>query len=59
MERSSCLYEKSHALFYYELCLRKQLGVLSEKKKEMFTRKLASIEDLKRSEQGMFGSVGP
>ena len=58
MEKISGLYEERHVLFSREFCLRKQLGFLSKKKKKMFARELASIEDLKRSKQGASESVG-
>ena len=57
MERISCLHEKRHAFLSCKLCLRKQLDVLGEKEKKMFDIVLASIEDLKRLEQGVFESV--
>ena len=50
MKRTSRLHEKCCAFFFCKLRLRKQLGVVSEKEKEMFVRELASIEDLERSE---------
>ena len=59
MERFSCLYEKYYVLFPRELCLYKQLGFLGKKNKEMFTRKLASIENLESLEQEASEGVGP
>ena len=59
IERTSCLNKQPCAFLSYELCLRKQLGVLSEKKKKMFARELASIKNLERSEQGTSGGVRP
>ena len=58
MERIFCLHEKHHALFSCKLRLRKQLSFLGEKEKEMFTRELAPIEDLERSEQGEPRGIG-
>ena len=59
IEKTFCFYKKHCAFFSCELCLCKQLGILSEKKKKMFARKLASIENLERSKQGVFESVKP
>ena len=57
MERTFWLYEKCHAFLFCELCLCKQLGVLSEKKKKMFARELAFIKNLKRLKQEAFENV--
>ena len=51
IEKSSHLNEKRRTFLSCELCLRKQLGILGNKEKEMFARELASIEDLKEQEQ--------
>ena len=51
IERSSRLNKKRCTLLSRELRLRKQLEILGNKKKEMFARELASIEDLEEQEQ--------
>ena len=51
IEKNLRLNEKHHTLLSCELRLCKQLGILCNKEKEMFTRELASIEDLKEQEQ--------
>ena len=51
IKKSSRLNEKRCTLLSCELRLRKQLGILGNKKKEMFPQELASIEDLKEQEQ--------
>ena len=51
IEKSSRLNEKRCTLLSCELRLCKQLGILGNKKKEMFARELASIEDLEEQEQ--------
>ena len=51
IEKSSRFNEKRRTFLFCELCLRKQLGILGNKEKEMFARELASIEDLKEQEQ--------
>ena len=51
IEKSSRLNEKRRTLLSCELRLRKQLGILDNKEKEMFARELASIKDLKEQEQ--------
>ena len=56
MESTSCLYKKYCTLFSCEFCLCKQLDVLSEKEKEMFTRELVFIEDLE-SKQKVSGGI--
>ena len=45
------LIEKRCTFLSCELCLCKQLGILGNKKKEMFARELAFIEDLEEQEQ--------
>ena len=59
MEKTSRLHEKRRAFHSLELHLHKQLGVLSEKEKEIFAQELASIEDLERSEQRDPGGIEP
>ena len=51
IEKSLHLNEKRCTLLSCELCLRKQLGILGNKEKEMFARELASIKDLEEQEQ--------
>ena len=51
IKKSSHLNEKRCTLLSCELRLHKQLGILGNKKKEMFARELASIKDLKEQEQ--------
>ena len=51
IEKSSRLNEKRCTLLSCELRLRKQLGILGNKEKEMFAQELASIEDLEEQEQ--------
>ena len=51
IEKSSRFNEKRRTLLSRELRLCKQLGILSNKEKKMFTRELASIEDLEEQEQ--------
>ena len=51
IEKSLCLNEKRYTLLSCELHLCKQLGILDNKEKEMFARKLASIKDLEEQEQ--------
>ena len=51
IEKSSRLNEKCCTLLFYELRLCKQLGIPGNKKKEMFARELASIEDLEEQER--------
>ena len=51
IEKSLRLNEKRRTLLSCELHLRKQLGILGNKEKEMFTQELASIEDLEEQEQ--------
>ena len=51
IKKSSHLNEKRRTLLSRELRLRKQLGILGNKEKEIFARELASIEDLKEQEQ--------
>ena len=51
IEKNSRFNEKRCTLLSCELRLCKQLGILGNKEKEMFARKLASIKDLKEQEQ--------
>ena len=51
IEKSSRLNEKRRTLLSCELRLRKQLGILGNKEKEMFAWELASIKDLEEQEQ--------
>ena len=51
IKKSSRLNEKRCTLLSRELCLRKQLGILGNKEKEMFAQELASIKDLEEQEQ--------
>ena len=51
IEKSLRLNEKRCTLLSCELRLCKQLGILGNKKKEMFARELASIENLEEQEQ--------
>ena len=51
IEKSSRLNEKRCTLLFYELCLRKQLGILGNKEKEIFAWELASIKNLEEQEQ--------
>ena len=51
IEKSLRLNKKRRTLLSHELCLRKQLGILGNKEKEMFAWELASIKDLKEQEQ--------
>ena len=51
IETSSRLNEKRRTNLSCELRLCKQLGILGNKEKKMFTRKLASIKDLEEQEQ--------
>ena len=51
IEKCSCLNEKHWTLLLRELQLRKQLGVLGEREKKLFSQELASIEELKKAEQ--------
>ena len=51
IEKSLRLNEKHCTLLSCELRLCKQLGILGNKKKEMFALELASIKDLEEQEQ--------
>ena len=51
IEKSLRLNEKRCTFLSCELHLCKQLGILSNKEKEMFAQKLASIEDLEEQER--------
>ena len=51
IEKSLRLNEKLRTPLSSELRLCKQLGILGNKEKEMFARKLASIKDLEEQEQ--------
>ena len=51
IEKSLHLNAKRCTLLSCELCLCKQLGILSNKEKEIFAWKLTSIEDLEEQEQ--------
>ena len=51
IEKSSHLNEKRRTLLSCELRLRRQLGILGNKKKEMFAQELASIKNLEEQEQ--------
>ena len=51
IEKRLRLNEKRCTLLSCELRLCKQLGILGNKEKEMFARKLASIKDLEEQEQ--------
>ena len=51
IEKSLRLNEKICTLLSCELRLCKQLGILGNKEKEMFARKLTSIKDLKEQER--------
>ena len=51
IEKCSCLNKKRWTFLLRELQLRKQLGVLSEREKELFSQELASIEELEKAEQ--------
>ena len=51
IEKSSRLNEKRCTFLSRELRLRKQLGILGNKEKEMFARELMSIENLEEQEQ--------
>ena len=51
IEKSLRLNEKRCTLLSCELHFCKQLGILGNKEKEMFARKLASIKDLEEQEQ--------
>ena len=51
IEKCSCLNEKRWTLLSRERQLRKQLGVLGEREKKLFSQELASIEELKKAEQ--------
>ena len=51
IEKSLRLNEKRHTLLSCKLRLRKQLGILGNKEKKMFARKLASIKNLEEQEQ--------
>ena len=59
MKKTFCFHKKRCAFLSHKLCLYKRLGVLIKKEKEMFTRELASIENLERSEHGVSESVRP
>ena len=51
IEKCSCLNEKRWTLLLRELQLRKQLGVLGEREKKLFSQELASIKELEKAEQ--------
>ena len=51
IEKSLRLNEKRCTFLSREFRLRKQLGILGNKEKEMFAQELASIEDLEEQEQ--------
>ena len=51
IEKHSRLNEKRRTFLSCELRLRKQLGILGNKEKEMFAWELASIKDLEEQEQ--------
>ena len=51
IEKSLRLNEKRRTLLSRELRLCKQLGIIGNKEKEMFSQELASIEDLEEHEQ--------
>ena len=51
IEKCSCLNEKRLTLLLRELQLHKQLGVLGEREKKLFSQELASIEELEKAEQ--------
>ena len=51
IEKSLHLNEKRRILLSCELHLCKQLGILGNKEKKMFARKLTSIKDLKEQER--------
>ena len=51
IEKCSLLNEKRQAPLLRELQLHKQLGVLGEREKELFSQELASIEELEKVEQ--------
>ena len=51
IEKNLRLNEKCYTLLSCELSLRKRLGILGNKEKEMFARELASIKDLEEQEQ--------
>ena len=51
IEKSLRLNEKRCTLLSCELRLCKQLGILGNKEKKMFARKLASIKDLQEQER--------
>ena len=50
IKKCSCLNEKRWILLLLELQLRKQLGVLGELEKKLFSQELASIKELKKAE---------
>ena len=57
IEKCSCLNEKRWTLLSHELQLRKQLGVLGEQEKELFSQELMSIEELEKAEQEASRSI--